>query len=87
VDVILGNVFDDIARLCKGRVLLATQSELLAVISVAEESARSMRRRQQAGRLHESASRSLRYEIEACFPVTGALLTRACRCGWDRDIE
>jgi hypothetical protein len=48
VDVVLGNVFDVIARLCKGRVLLATQSELLAVISVAEESARSMRRRQQA---------------------------------------
>jgi hypothetical protein len=36
VDVILGNVFDVIARLCKGRVLLSTQSELLAVISVAE---------------------------------------------------
>jgi hypothetical protein len=48
VDVILGNVFDDIARLCKGRVLLATQSELLAVISVVEESAISMRRHQQA---------------------------------------
>jgi hypothetical protein len=48
VDVILGNVFDVIARLCKGRVLLSTQSELLAVISVVEESAISMRRHQQA---------------------------------------
>ena len=48
VDVSLGNVFDVIARLCEGRVLVAIQSELLAVISVVEESARSMRRRQQA---------------------------------------
>jgi hypothetical protein len=48
VDVILGKVFDVIARLCEGRVLLAIQSELLAVISVVEESAISMRRHQQA---------------------------------------
>ena len=59
--------------------LIATS---LAVMSVAESQRDRCARCQQAGFMNLQVAR-LDYEIEACFPVTGALLTRACMCGGD----
>ena len=82
MSVSLENVLDVcclvVRRTCAALLLLAIQREVSRLcrwLRVSKIDAQAS-----AGRLHESASRSLRCEIEDCFPVTGALLTRACVC-------
>lgn len=79
VDGSHGNVFD-VCCLVMRRTRGGDSERALAVMSVAE-SQKDRCASVSMSRPRESASRSLGYEIENCFPVTGALLTRACRCG------